>query len=70
MKKAINIIFNGLIVVFLAILTQVGALTYLLSTLVSKLFKIKYFSYKVLLNIALYALFTFALVPIIAPFFW
>ncbi|WP_434998159.1 hypothetical protein ACRZ5S_04730 [Vibrio scophthalmi] len=69
MKKALNIILNGVIVVFFAILTQVGALTYLLSTLVSKLFKIKSFSYKVLLNIALYALFTFALVPIIAPIF-
>ena len=53
----------------LAIVTQVGAVTYGMSLLLLYLFKLKNKLFAVLMNVALYVMVSFAVVPWLAPLF-
>lgn len=69
MKIAFRIIFRAIIFILLTILTQTGGVIYLLSLWLSKRWKYN-FRFKTLLAFtALYFLFTFLIIPVLAPVF-
>ena len=67
MKRVFRFFFRVFLFLILTVLTQIGGLVYALALLVSRLFQFKYKNS--LCFIALYLLFTFGIIPWLAPLF-
>lgn len=58
-----------LLFIFLTITTQIGGIAYLVSLIINKKWKAKFLAKKLVSFILIYALFTFLVVPFLAPLF-
>lgn len=69
MKKFISFLFSLYLFIFLTILTQIGGIVFILSSILSKRGEVSYKYKSTFLFIILYLFATFVLVPITAPIF-
>lgn len=69
MKKYSNLLLNISVIVILTILTQVGGVIFMLTWFVSQRLKITWPGKFLTLFVALYWIFSFLIVPIVAPWF-
>ncbi|WP_196889685.1 hypothetical protein [Aureivirga sp. CE67] len=69
MKKFTKAIFISLLIIPLTVITQIGGILFLISLLVSKMIKKNFRFKKSIVFVALYLIFTFFIIPFVAPIF-